>query len=78
MMIADLVDMEDIRNAFKESNIESDVMFSDDVTHMQTWLTDHPQQKASLLQLIQSLEVKTPLLLPEVRAYLMQWSTLTA
>ncbi|WP_341218086.1 hypothetical protein [Neptunomonas phycophila] len=78
MMIADLVDMEDIRNAFKESHIESDIMFSDDTRRMQAWLAEHPQQKASLIQLIHSLEEKASLVLPEVRAHLTQWSTLTA
>jgi hypothetical protein len=76
MMIADLVDMEDLRNAFKESHIESDVLFQDDDQRIADYLSGHPTQKAALNDLMNELDQKAPLVLPEVRAYLTQWKGL--
>jgi hypothetical protein len=76
MMIADLVDMEDLRNAFKENHIAPDVLFQDDNQRIEDYLTRNPNQKAALDHLLIELDQKAPLVLPEVRAYLTQWKAL--
>jgi hypothetical protein len=76
MMIADLVDMEDLQDALKESNIDLDIMFQEDSLRIEEYLASHPDQKASLLALMTELDQKAPLVLPEARGYIDQWKPL--